>query len=289
MRTLALLLASSSILIAGCSSDRGTDTTYRTTGQTTTTADSTMGSPRMATGSSTGNVSASGTVPNVGAPGTSGGAVPSGGLASAAVLSSPDDVRTVQNRLRQLNYYGGEMNGMWNADTELALRNFQRSNGLSQGPLDQQTLRAMGLTASGTGGGRLSGITDMREPRMARQAGPSESERMAQMRMMHEQWHRDMDRQGVSNISPSAGASAAAGMTGRSLDPQSIRQVQQKLASEGYYKIPVDGIWGPKSQDGLLQFQESRNLPVTGRLTPETISAMGLDSSMIRPRSGRSL
>ena len=226
--------------------------------------------------------------------------MPSGGLASAAVLSDPADVRIVQNRLRQLNYYGGEMNGSWNADTELALRNFQRANGLS-GRLDQQTLQAMGLTATSSGG-RLANVEYMREPRMARQPGTamgtdrahmqqrSESDRMAHMREMHAQMHREMDqRQGMSNIAPSAGAGAAAGMTGRNLDQQSVRQVQQKLAAEGYYKIPVDGIWGPRSQDALLQFQENRNLPANGRLTPETVSAMGLDSSTLRQRSGRSL
>jgi peptidoglycan hydrolase-like protein with peptidoglycan-binding domain len=303
MRTLALLLASTSILVAGCAGDRGTGTTQRTTGQTTATAaDPTTGSTRMPSGRSTGNVSDSGTVAHIGTPGTSGGAVPPGGFVSAAVLSSPEDVRTVQNRLRQLNYYGGEMNGLWNADTDLGLRNFQRANGLPVGPLDQRALTAMGLSGS-VSGGRISDVTSMREPRMAAQPGTateagrmahmqqmSESDRMAQMRQMHAQLHREMDqRQGMSNIAPSAGPGAAAGMTGRNLDQQSVRQVQQKLAAEGYYKIPVDGIWGSKSQDALVQFQQNRNLPATGRLTPETVSAMGLDSSTLRQRSGRSL
>lgn len=292
MRIPMLLLASTALVAAGCAGDRGTTTSSRTTGTTTTSQttgsamDPTGTGTRMATGTSSGNVSPSGTVPNVGTPGTSGGAVPPGGLASAAVLSDPEDVRTVQNRLRQLNYYGGEMSGSWNADTELALRNFQRANGLS-GRLDQQTLRAMGLTAAASGG-RLTNVEQMREPRVARQPGQAtQADRMAQMERLHEQWHRDMSqRQGMSNISPSAGAGAAAGVAGRNLDAQSVRQVQQKLAGEGYYKIPVDGIWGPKSQDALVQFQDNRNLPATGRITPQTVSAMGLDSSALRSKSG---
>lgn len=295
MRMLALLLASSSIALAGCADDRGS---YRSTSQTSTTtatAGDTAGSSRMVTGRSTGNVSDSGTVSGIGAAGTSGGAVPPGGLASAAVLSTPQDVQMVQNRLRQLNHFGGEINGLWNADTEMALRGFQRANGLPAGRLDEQALNAMGLSAASRGDGRLANISYMREPRVVQQpAHPpmqmSESDRMAHMRQMHEQMHREMDqRQGMSGVAPSAGPGAAAAMTGRGLDAQSVRQVQQKLASEGYYKIPVDGIWGPRSQDALLQFQEQRNLPVTGRLNERTVSEMGLDSGSLKTRSGQSL
>jgi peptidoglycan hydrolase-like protein with peptidoglycan-binding domain len=255
---LMLLLASTSIAIAGCG-DRGT--AYRGTGDSSTAIGTSTTDTRMAAGT----------------PGSTSGAVPPGGLASATVLSSPADVRTVQNRLRQLNFYGGEATGYWNTDTELGLRNFQRAHGLAVARLDQTTLKAMGLEGTATGGGQLSDIAYARSPQAMGQtaAAPPQA---AQPPMPPEQR--------MSAIAPAAGPRAGAGMIGRNLDQSSVRQVQQKLAGEGFYKAKVDGIWGPQSQDALLEFQDRRNLQVSGRLTPETVSALGIDQSQLKWKSG---
>ena len=109
MRMLALFLASTAILAAGCSSNQG---------------------------STTSNPSVSSTAP------TGSGAVPPGGLVSATVLSDPADVKAVQNRLQQLNFYGGEITGLWTTDTEWGVRNFQQARGLPVGRLDQPIIRA---------------------------------------------------------------------------------------------------------------------------------------------------
>lgn len=60
-------------------------------------------------------------------------------------LSDATDVRTVQNRLRQLNYYNGPADGVWGTSTQAAMENFQRSRGLPIGQTDTATLSAMGL------------------------------------------------------------------------------------------------------------------------------------------------
>lgn len=60
-------------------------------------------------------------------------------------LSEATDVRTVQNRLRQLNHYNGPADGVWGASTQAAMENFQRSRGLPAGQTDTATLSAMGL------------------------------------------------------------------------------------------------------------------------------------------------
>lgn len=233
MRKLALLLASTAILVAGCSSDKSST-------------------------SSTSNVST--TTP------TTGSAVPPGGLVSATVLSSPQDIRMVQNRLQQLNFYGGEVTGLWTADTEWGVRNFQTANNIPTGRLDQPTLRAMGLTAVSTGGFRLSEVAFLRAtPQQPQAAAPP-----------------------VAAIAPAAGPGAGAhsGLIGPNLEKESVRAVQTKLQGEGYYKIPVDGIWGPKSQDALLYFQDNRKFQVSGRLPPETVSAMGLDPNALKWKPG---
>lgn len=65
--------------------------------------------------------------------------------AMAVSLSDPTDVRTVQNRLRQLNLYNGAADGVWGSDTQVALESFQRTHGLRVGQLTPATVSALGL------------------------------------------------------------------------------------------------------------------------------------------------
>jgi peptidoglycan hydrolase-like protein with peptidoglycan-binding domain len=59
----------------------------------------------------------------------------------------PTSVRAVQARLRALGFYGGAVDGVWGAGTEVAIENFQRGRGLQpDGQLGPATATAMGLT-----------------------------------------------------------------------------------------------------------------------------------------------
>ena len=62
-----------------------------------------------------------------------------------AGVSDPTDVRIVQERLRQLNFYNGPADGVWGPDTQVAIENFQRSRGLQVGPLNEVTMWSMDL------------------------------------------------------------------------------------------------------------------------------------------------
>jgi peptidoglycan hydrolase-like protein with peptidoglycan-binding domain len=70
--------------------------------------------------------------------------------ADTAPISVTDqtDVRTIQNRLRQLNFYNGPADGVWGPGTQVALENFQRARGLQVGQMTRATIAAMGLDAS---------------------------------------------------------------------------------------------------------------------------------------------
>ena len=54
--------------------------------------------------------------------------------------------------------------------------------------------------------------------------------------------------------------------------PDNIRAVQTRLADLGYYKIRVDGIWGPKTPAAVKNFQRDYGLVVDGR----TEKALGI-------------
>ena len=58
-----------------------------------------------------------------------------------------------------------------------------------------------------------------------------------------------------------------------------VRQVQQALNQRGFQAGPADGVMGPATQTALRNFQVSANLEATGRLNPQTLSALGVQSS----------
>jgi peptidoglycan hydrolase-like protein with peptidoglycan-binding domain len=63
----------------------------------------------------------------------------------------------------------------------------------------------------------------------------------------------------------------------RRLTPAETRNLQARLGQLGYYRGPVDGIWGPGMQSALQRFQQSSGLQVSGRLNRQSVTAMGLN------------
>src|SRR5579884_2163768 len=55
-----------------------------------------------------------------------------------------------------------------------------------------------------------------------------------------------------------------------------LRNAQQELANEGYYKGNVDGVDGPATRSAIRRYQQDKNLKVTGRLDRATKKDLGL-------------
>jgi hypothetical protein len=55
-----------------------------------------------------------------------------------------------------------------------------------------------------------------------------------------------------------------------------VQIVQTRLAQQGYYSGPVDGIFGPATRDALAKYQIAKHLNVTGSLSPDTLQSLGL-------------
>lgn len=60
---------------------------------------------------------------------------------------------------------------------------------------------------------------------------------------------------------------------------ETISSAQQSLKSGGYYRGEVDGISGRETQAAVRRFQHDNNLAVTGRLDPDTLSALGVTTT----------
>lgn len=58
-----------------------------------------------------------------------------------------------------------------------------------------------------------------------------------------------------------------------------VSQVQQRLANWGYYKGPIDGIYGATTFQAVSNFQRKNGLPADGIVGAQTWNAMGLGTA----------
>jgi peptidoglycan hydrolase-like protein with peptidoglycan-binding domain len=58
--------------------------------------------------------------------------------------------------------------------------------------------------------------------------------------------------------------------------PERYKEIQQALASKGYFNTEPDGNWGPASVDALKRFQHDQNLAEDGKIGSLSLIALGL-------------
>ena len=73
---------------------------------------------------------------------------------------------------------------------------------------------------------------------------------------------------------PSAAASVSANP--RSISKETVSRAQSRLKELGFDPGGTDGVIGPRSTAAIRKFQLERKLTTSGRLTPETLSALGV-------------
>ena len=59
-------------------------------------------------------------------------------------------------------------------------------------------------------------------------------------------------------------------------DSATIQAVQRQLLSLGYYNGSIDGVFGPATRDAVAKYQISKQLNVTGSLSPDTLQSLNL-------------
>lgn len=73
--------------------------------------------------------------------------------------SSGNEVKQIQQKLKEWGYYKGNVDGVYGSKTQQAVKNFQKANGLKvDGIAGEKTLAAIGISSSG-GSGSGSGQT----------------------------------------------------------------------------------------------------------------------------------
>jgi len=68
------------------------------------------------------------------------------------------------------------------------------------------------------------------------------------------------------------------------LMPTSVRALQARLGTLGFYSGAVDGVWGEATERAIVNFQRARGLQTDGQLGPATVSAMGLAPGVLAYR-----
>jgi peptidoglycan hydrolase-like protein with peptidoglycan-binding domain len=135
-------------------------------------------------------------------------------------------VQSVQQGLRTAGVYTGGIDGIWGADSAVALQRFQQTHQLQvTGQLNQATAATLGLDPN-----------TLMAPSAASAPPPPPDHLMA----------------------------------------ASVRALQARLGTLGFYSGPVDGVWGQGTQAAIENFQRARGLQPDGLLGPATVTTMGL-------------
>jgi len=155
-------------------------------------------------------------------------------LGSLKLGMSGSGVRALQQRLKELGYYSGSVDGDFGAGTQTSVISFQADNGLTaDGVAGKATLNVL---YGSTGGGGSSGSgTDPNT------------------------YGNKVTTNGYTSISTSSGSSVA-----------NVTALQSALSSSGYYASDLDGKFGTQTIAAVESFQAAKGLRVTGTAGPTT-------------------
>lgn len=217
--------------------------------------------------------------------GRSSTATPSSAAQQAAAQPAPRaDVRETQQQLKSLGLYDGPIDGVWGPETQSAVERYQTQRGLSAtGRVDESTRNSLREASAGRAG------TASNQDRTAATTPGTSGSMNTDNRNMNTPGTATPGTSGTGNsgtaqtapraqdIAPAAGPMGSAAIAPRNLSAGNVRAIQSRLASEGYYRAGVDGVWGPQSRQALVNFQTQNQLRADGLMDPRTANALNLD------------
>jgi len=155
-----------------------------------------------------------------------------------------EDVRYVQQRLKELGYLSGSVDGQFGNNTENAVKAFQRANGLSaDGVVGDRTmakLRSSSAVSGSQAQANSSKATDVPAPKTYVASTPSAS---------------------YGYLAPGDSGSK-------------VRTLQNRLRELGYMEKAASGQYDGDTEEAVRAFQKRNGLWVDGRAGPDTQSVL---------------
>jgi N-acetylmuramoyl-L-alanine amidase len=212
-----------------------------------------------------------GQVPNLGAPpAAEAPATPtiSGGRIVRPTLrpgSQGDAVKELQSMLMLLGYHSGPVSGVYQDDTEAAVKRFQTAAGITDdGIVGPATWSQLFPTPPSEANPPTA------TPGSPQTAQPDTAQAPAQ----------DTPQEAQPSPAPSAPpstpsttpstAAAERPVLRPGMDGDDVRHLQRRLTSQGFYNGPISGFFGPQTEAAVRQAQTDNNLTVDGIVGPAT-------------------
>jgi peptidoglycan hydrolase-like protein with peptidoglycan-binding domain len=209
-------------------------------------------------------------------------------LVGWSVALADSTTESAQQKLKDGGFYYGDINGKQDADTTAAIRRYQIRNGLQiTGDLNAETLRSLGLNSkpASTPAARpqhTPGPTppDYVEPAPAPRTTP----------LPHPPTNDDYENAPEPPPPHVTTANIFGGTPYEAAPPQVqqdiIARAQMILMRRGYYRDPIDGLYGPAMNFALRNYQARFGLEPSGRFDVETLASLSLlpDQRLTGPR-----
>ncbi|HSV62309.1 MAG TPA: peptidoglycan-binding domain-containing protein [Chthoniobacterales bacterium] len=186
-------------------------------------------------------------------------------------------VQSAQQKLKDEGFYYGDINGQKDADTTAAIRRYQIRNGLQiNGELNAETLRSLGLSSK---------PASTPAPRPRNTPGPPPPDYVnptpAPRTTPAPRLQEDDENAPEPPPPPRVQSTSIFGGTPYEAAPPQVQQdivarAQMRLTRLGYYREPIDGLYGPAMNFALRNYQARFGLEPSGRFDVETLASLSL-------------
>jgi peptidoglycan hydrolase-like protein with peptidoglycan-binding domain len=196
-------------------------------------------------------------------------------LALTSAVHADDRTRNAQSALKDAGFYFGPITGEMNPDTSAAIRRYQIRNGLDvTGELNQATMDALSNSSEpGQEQPAPQPPAPPVRPANPPQVPPQIPGRVPQNPPPEE---GEVRQNGSEPLVPFAKLFADTPYERAPLPVQqeTLRRVQGKLASKGFYRGPVNGMPSETVRRAVAAYQDARGLRPSGRLDMDTLHQM---------------
>ncbi len=221
-------------------------------------------------------------------------------------------VEVVQEALADADYFDGDVDGVYGADTEAAVSDFQAQEDLVEdGVVGEDTLYRLGLSADDVADDISYDYneTEVDLADAALQFGDSGAEVEALQEVLTDEGYyfgeidgefgseteeaviayqedNDIAATGVVDTdtlvalglddTPVASGGGGSNVFQFGNEGVDIEDIQLALTEEGYYTGSIDGVFGSATEEAVLAYQDDSGLDSDGIVGPDTLDALGL-------------